>query len=383
MRRRIGKSCEEDLLMNQKERTIRVLLADDDPFITSLYRDVLVRAGVHVETAQNGEEALNKLQRAMPDLLVLDINMPRMDGTQVLRYIREKSSRPDLPVIVLSNVCSEDFVERVNRLRPTQFLIKYDHPPNRVIEAIMNAIKELDDQGNKSSQEVSSAPSEQEPKQESSLPLTQQIDEAENVEAQRKSLLALYESLQPDLRKLGGANPLSMGFQFACATEQCFEQWYAKDSLLPSCIQRLVQSVHTSTQYWAHRVNEGAAAPSLLLVLADDDKKLDQLRKLTERPGWLPITLKHDDSALDILDSNPVVQIVWSARKFSVARKILKKIRDKENVSQVRLIFLLPDKDADSWQSEIYDARTMALPHDASPPEIIAALYGQRRLHPN
>ena len=122
--------------MSDSPQQAFVLLADDDPFITALYRDKLTRAGHRVKTVKDGEEAVKSIQEAAPDLLVLDLNMPRMDGTAVLRYIREQSATPDLPVIVLSNACARDFVEKVNLLKPTRFLIKYDHTPNKVFDQI-------------------------------------------------------------------------------------------------------------------------------------------------------------------------------------------------------------------------------------------------------
>jgi two-component system, OmpR family, response regulator len=80
--------------------TRRVLLVDDDPHIRALLAFAFDKAGFAVEEAGDGEAALAATQRAMPDLLVLDINMPRMDGLEVCRRLRASS---EVPVLFLSS----------------------------------------------------------------------------------------------------------------------------------------------------------------------------------------------------------------------------------------------------------------------------------------
>jgi len=79
-----------------------VLVADDDPLLCSLLEYKLRQCGFSVITAADGEQALNIVQDNVPDLLVLDSMMPVLDGTSVLRQIRETHSPVDLPVIMLT-----------------------------------------------------------------------------------------------------------------------------------------------------------------------------------------------------------------------------------------------------------------------------------------
>jgi DNA-binding response OmpR family regulator len=79
-----------------------VLLADDDPTITNALTPFLERAGFHVMTAVNGTEALEKAQSHRPDLIVLDVLMPRMDGREVLRRLRRAGLQT--PTILLTQV---------------------------------------------------------------------------------------------------------------------------------------------------------------------------------------------------------------------------------------------------------------------------------------
>lgn len=78
----------------------KILLVDDDEGIQLLYREEFEDEGYRIESAMNGEEALEKFKTAPPDLVILDINMPGMNGIEVLRQMKEINSK--LPVILCS-----------------------------------------------------------------------------------------------------------------------------------------------------------------------------------------------------------------------------------------------------------------------------------------
>ena len=96
----------------------RILLVDDEEGIQLLYREEFEEEGFEVATAYNGEEALEQFSQELPDLVILDINMPGMNGIEVLR--RMKEINPNLPVILssaypeykqdLSTWASEDYI---------------------------------------------------------------------------------------------------------------------------------------------------------------------------------------------------------------------------------------------------------------------------------
>ena len=80
-----------------------ILLVDDDPRILKLYQDRLKQLGLRVETAADGIAAIQSLRTTKPDLVVLDLMMPRFTGVDVLKFLRAEANLKDLPVIVLSN----------------------------------------------------------------------------------------------------------------------------------------------------------------------------------------------------------------------------------------------------------------------------------------
>jgi DNA-binding response OmpR family regulator len=83
----------------------RILIVDDDPNLLVLLADQLRADGYEIQTARDGEEALRRLRTSWPDLLIIDMMMPRMDGLSLAREIK---GRADLPIIVLSAIDAGD-----------------------------------------------------------------------------------------------------------------------------------------------------------------------------------------------------------------------------------------------------------------------------------
>ena len=90
------------MLEDIQEGMATILVADDEPINRSLIQRRLERAGYHVLTAQNGQEAVEKARERLPDLVILDIMMPVMDGLEACRLIKVDASTQDIPVIFLS-----------------------------------------------------------------------------------------------------------------------------------------------------------------------------------------------------------------------------------------------------------------------------------------
>jgi len=80
---------------------IRVLVVDDDPRLVMAMSDVLVAEGYETKTAQNGEVAIRQLASFSPDVMLLDMEMPKMDGFDVLRWL--KTNGIQVPVVIASN----------------------------------------------------------------------------------------------------------------------------------------------------------------------------------------------------------------------------------------------------------------------------------------
>jgi two-component system phosphate regulon response regulator PhoB len=89
----------------------RILVVDDEPDLLELVRVNLSQAGFEVETAETGRQALERVRRSAPDLLILDLMLPDLSGTEVCRHLRQDSSLAEIPIIMLT--ARADEVDRV------------------------------------------------------------------------------------------------------------------------------------------------------------------------------------------------------------------------------------------------------------------------------
>ena len=101
-----------------------VLVVDDEPMARTLLRLMLVRAGFEVLEAEDGQQALDKIETAVPHLIILDVMMPGMDGFAVCEALRNRDDTEELPVIMLSAKTDMESVNRGLAAGATKYLTK-------------------------------------------------------------------------------------------------------------------------------------------------------------------------------------------------------------------------------------------------------------------
>ncbi|MDD4628781.1 MAG: response regulator [Candidatus Peribacteraceae bacterium] len=102
----------------------RILIAEDDVFLCKMYKLGLEGLGYEIEMVPNGKDAIAAVAKNPPDLLLLDLLMPDVDGFEVLREIREKGQK--FPVIILSNLSQEIDKEKCRTLGASDYFTKSD-----------------------------------------------------------------------------------------------------------------------------------------------------------------------------------------------------------------------------------------------------------------
>ena len=116
---------------------VRVLMVEDDASIASMYRLRLRAAGFEVEIAPTGEEGVERALAAPPDVVLLDIMLPGIDGIEVLRRIRADERAASLRVIVLSNSAGlPGAAEEARRLGIEAWLVKSRTSPTQLVERL-------------------------------------------------------------------------------------------------------------------------------------------------------------------------------------------------------------------------------------------------------
>jgi DNA-binding response OmpR family regulator len=118
------------------EERVRVLLVEDDPAVSDMYRLKLELDGYTVQVASDGETALEAATSFEPDLVFLDIRLPKLDGFDVLAALRAGDRTRHLPVVILSNFSEKDLVDRGLSLGALEYLIKSQTTPAQLAEGV-------------------------------------------------------------------------------------------------------------------------------------------------------------------------------------------------------------------------------------------------------
>jgi DNA-binding response OmpR family regulator len=116
----------DNLIGGQKVTRLKrkVLLVDDEDSLRRVMKDLLEREGYIVSEARDGVQALDQVDRTGPDVIVLDLNLPGLDGYGVLSHLRSRPATADIPVVVLTAKGDEDNEVRVFELGADDFLTK-------------------------------------------------------------------------------------------------------------------------------------------------------------------------------------------------------------------------------------------------------------------
>ena len=114
----------------------KVLVVEDDLALRTMYVELLTKAGFTMSQAANGEIGLATLKEQKPDIVILDLNMPVMDGKEMLHTLREIPEFKFLPVIVLTNSGDVDNIRQTNYDNASEFLIKSNIEPDALINKI-------------------------------------------------------------------------------------------------------------------------------------------------------------------------------------------------------------------------------------------------------
>ena len=113
----------------------RVMVVEDELMLQDVYKLVLETKGFQVVTANNGQEALDKVKIAAPDVILLDMLMPIMDGREFMRQI-DMSDYPDMKVIVYSNLSDSRTEEEMLSLGAERFVLKSSMSPADLIKMV-------------------------------------------------------------------------------------------------------------------------------------------------------------------------------------------------------------------------------------------------------
>ncbi|TSC72841.1 MAG: two-component system, OmpR family, response regulator RpaB [Parcubacteria group bacterium Gr01-1014_38] len=118
-----------------------ILLVEDDAFVASMYQTKLSMLGYTIRVASDGEEGWRMLTSEPPDLLLLDVVLPKRDGFEILAAVRKDPKLKDLPILLLTNLGQKPDVQRGLELGANDYIIKAHFTPSEVVEKIEKVLR--------------------------------------------------------------------------------------------------------------------------------------------------------------------------------------------------------------------------------------------------
>lgn len=119
----------------------KILIIEDDKFLRELIARKLENEGYMIAEAIDGEEGMKKIKDETPDLILLDLILPGIDGFEVLTRMKQEPTLAAIPVIVLSNLGQREEIEKGLKLGAIDYLVKAHFTPGEIVEKIKNALK--------------------------------------------------------------------------------------------------------------------------------------------------------------------------------------------------------------------------------------------------
>jgi len=132
-------------IIMQGQKTI--LLIEDNLDLVEIYKIKFANEGFRVLSATDGEEGILKVVQEKPDIVLLDILMPNMNGFEVLNAIKKNTSM-DVKIIVLSNLSQQDQINKALELGAAYYMVKSNHNPNEIVAKIKELLAEVPDKTN-------------------------------------------------------------------------------------------------------------------------------------------------------------------------------------------------------------------------------------------
>jgi len=114
----------------------KILIIEDDKFLRELIGQKLLKEGYDIVEAVDGEKGIKSIKDEKPDLVLLDLILPGMDGFEVLTKIKEDAGIAQIPVIILSNLGQKDDIEKGLKMGAVDYLIKAHFTPGEIIDKI-------------------------------------------------------------------------------------------------------------------------------------------------------------------------------------------------------------------------------------------------------
>jgi len=119
----------------------RILIVEDDPFLSEMYTSKLEEAGFSVDVIVDGKEGLKKILEDKPDLVLLDIVLPKMDGFEILQAVRKEPKLKEIKIIALTNLGQKEEIEKGLAFGANDYIVKAHYTPSEVVAKVRKILE--------------------------------------------------------------------------------------------------------------------------------------------------------------------------------------------------------------------------------------------------
>lgn len=119
----------------------KILIVEDDVFLSKMYSKKFQVAGYQVQIARDGIDALNKVKESKPDLVLMDILMPKLNGLEVLDKLKSDPETKSIPIVMATNLSTTDDAETALRKGAAKYIVKSEVTPSELVKIISSLIK--------------------------------------------------------------------------------------------------------------------------------------------------------------------------------------------------------------------------------------------------
>lgn len=132
------------MYLASKKNMKKVLIVEDDPMLSEIYKKKFEKTGsFEVVAATSGTDAIKKAKQEVPDLVLLDLVLPEMDGFDVLAELKKEPTLKDTKVVPFSNLSEEDNEKKLRELKADGFIAKSEHTPQELVVEVEKILKDI------------------------------------------------------------------------------------------------------------------------------------------------------------------------------------------------------------------------------------------------
>lgn len=119
---------------------VKILIIEDEAVLAEVLKEKLKKANLEVKIARDGEEAISIIKSFEPDVIVLDLILPKVSGFEVLKQVKADEKLSRIPVVVLSNLSDDENIKKAMNMGAMDYFVKANHPINEIVEKIKGTL---------------------------------------------------------------------------------------------------------------------------------------------------------------------------------------------------------------------------------------------------